>query len=200
MIGAVIREFNPKGTHLRLSDRRGRKYRGHLPSRMRGVTASPVQTTRIRLDSLTGVRAFAALMVFGYHAIHYLPGGELAFFGAGMTGVSLFYILSGFVLAWVYRPSDNPGLFYRRRFARIYPAYIVAVLIAIAVAVATRGFSTVDLAAFTLLQSWWPNPAVYYAASPVFWSLSCEAFFYLVFPLVSGHFARASARVLWMLT
>lgn len=152
-----------------------------------------------RLDSLTGVRAIAALLVFGYHAINYMPDGELSVFGAGMAGVSLFYILSGFVMAWIHRADDTPARFYRRRIARIYPAYAVAVVVALTVAVATDDFAVTDLAAFTLLQAWVPDPSIYYAASPVFWSLSCEAFFYLVFPLVADRIARMRTASLWAL-
>jgi peptidoglycan/LPS O-acetylase OafA/YrhL len=150
-----------------------------------------------RLDSLTGVRFVAALVVFLYHAGYYLPANELGIFGAGMTGVSLFYILSGFVLAWAFRIDDRPSLFYRRRFARIYPAYFVAVTAAITVSFVMRDFSAAELTAYTLLQSWSPDPSVHYATSPVFWSLSCEAFFYIVFPVIAANMSRSTSRTLW---
>lgn len=116
-----------------------------------------------------------------------------------MAGVSLFYVLSGFVMAWVYRPDDTALQFYRRRFARIYPAYFVAVTVAICVSLVTRDFTPSELAAYTLLQAWSPAEAIHYAANPVFWSLSCEAFFYLVFPVIAGTMSRASSRRLWTL-
>lgn len=119
---------------------------------------------------------------------------------SGMVGVSLFYMLSGFVMAWADRDGDTPQLFYRRRFARIYPAYAVAVAIALAYAAATRGISWQDLAAFTLMQSWVPKEAVYFAASAVFWSLSCEAFFYFTFPLVRRVIRALQTRGVWILT
>jgi peptidoglycan/LPS O-acetylase OafA/YrhL len=153
--------------------------------------------TRTRLDSLTGVRFAAALVVFLYHAGYYVPGGQLAVFGAGMTGVSLFYILSGFVMAWVLSADDRAILFYRRRFARIYPAYFIAVSAAITVSLVMRDFQATELSAYTLLQAWSPDPAVHYAASPVFWSLSCEAFFYAVFPFIAPRLARLNSRLLW---
>jgi peptidoglycan/LPS O-acetylase OafA/YrhL len=162
------------------------------------MIASITPSTRARLNSLTGVRFAAALIVFLYHAGYYLPAGELRIFGAGMAGVSLFYVLSGFVMAWVFRPDDRPSQFYRRRFARVYPAYFVAVTATIVVSLVMRDFSIPELAAYTLLQSWSPDPSVHYAASPVFWSLSCEAFFYAMFPLLAGRFARASSRNLWL--
>lgn len=154
-----------------------------------------------RLDSLTGLRFFAALLVFGYHGMHVDDSGGTQIFAAGMSGVSFFYLVSGFVLAWSAREGDRPALFYRRRFARIYPSYL-------AVWAATLALSTlsgdtlgwVDLAPLTLLQSWVPIDAVYFATSAVFWSLSCEAFFYLVFPWVFPLLRDLStARLVWVL-
>jgi peptidoglycan/LPS O-acetylase OafA/YrhL len=162
------------------------------------VTALQTMMRRSRLDSLTGVRFAAAFVVFLYHAGYYLPSKELGIFGAGMTGVSLFYILSGFVMAWAFRTDDRPGSFYRRRFARIYPVYFLAVSAAITVSLIMRDFSPTELTAYTLLQSWSPDPSIHYAASPVFWSLSCEAFFYLIFPLIAAKMNRASSRALWV--
>ncbi len=143
---------------------------------------APVNPSTARLDSLTGVRFFAAFLVFGFHSIHYVSGMEV--FGAGMVGVSLFYILSGFVMAWTARAEDRAVLFYRRRFARIYPAFIVAWLISLALLLSSGSLMGWDFIPPTLLQAWIPVEAAYFAGSAVFWSLSCEAFFYLLFPLI----------------
>lgn len=62
---------------------------------------------RIQLSSLTGLRFFAAIGVVFYHLrIYFAPiGDSLAIFSYGFTGVSFFFILSGFVLTWS-QPSD----------------------------------------------------------------------------------------------
>lgn len=137
-----------------------------------------------RLDSLTGVRFFAALLVFGFHGVHYANTGEMDLFTAGMVGVSLFYLLSGFVMAWTAREGDRPTEFYRRRFARIYPAFVAAWLLSLVLLLSRGLFEAWDLLPPTLLQAWFPLEAAYFAGSAVFWSLSCEAFFYLAFPLI----------------
>ncbi len=147
----------------------------------------------LRLDSLTGIRAVAAFLVFWHHA-----AGLYGAPSSGMVGVSLFYILSGFVMAWTDRQGDTAWLFYRRRFARIYPAYAVAVVLALILAALTRGISPYELIAFTLLQSWVPDEAIYFAASAVFWSLSCEAFFYLAFPVIRRVMRALSTQGLWL--
>lgn len=86
------------------------------------------------------------------------------------------------------------ALFYRRRFARIYPAYLVVCLIAFVLLVRGGGFETTDLAALTLMQNWVPSEAFYMAGNAVFWSLSCEAFFYLTFPAIRTLTRRMQSR------
>lgn len=146
------------------------------------TSSGPSNARLLRLDSLTGVRFFAAMLVFGFHALHYVSGLEV--FSAGMVGVSLFYILSGFVMAWTAREDDRPSLFYRRRFARIYPAFIAAWLVSLALLLISGNLMAWDALPPTLLQAWIPIEEAYFAGSAVFWSLSCEAFFYLMFPLI----------------
>jgi peptidoglycan/LPS O-acetylase OafA/YrhL len=135
-----------------------------------------------RLDSLTALRWFAALVVFTRHAW----GGNVVgqhIFGQGADGVSFFFILSGFVLTWSYRSGDTAGAFYRRRFARVYPAFIVAAAIGVVLNDAFHPLKNV-LLVVTMLQVWSTNPKTYFAINGVSWSLGCEAFFYLLFPLL----------------
>jgi peptidoglycan/LPS O-acetylase OafA/YrhL len=149
----------------------------------------------VRLDSLTGLRFFAALMVFGRHTAETgvldMSDGVLNFLKPGLVGVSFFYIVSGFVLAWTARPNDGAGSFYRRRFARIYPAYFVAWISAIGILVfREEALGWKEFFPLTLLQAWLPDSTIYFGASVVFWSLSCEAFFYIVFPLIHPALVR----------
>src|SRR3954466_10818588 len=91
-----------------------------------------------QLRSLTGIRWLAALLVFAYHVhvIRYFrdgPAGTVVdwLFGAGVTGVSFFFVLSGFVLAWSARDGDPPRSFWLRRIARVYPVHLVTALTAL---------------------------------------------------------------------
>lgn len=167
---------------------------GTVSSKVSPAGTITITGKKPRLRSLTGIRAIAAILVFWHHGDG-LYGG----ISSGMVGVSLFYILSGFVMAWVDREDDTASLFYRRRFARIYPAYAVAAIIAIAYAAVTIGVSWKDFFAFTLLQSWVPDETVYFAGSAVFWSLSCEAFFYVAFPFIRRVTRALTSRGLWAL-
>jgi peptidoglycan/LPS O-acetylase OafA/YrhL len=164
----------------------------HRPARPAG---------RSRLDSLTGLRFFAAGIVFLHHAFE-LTSGTLrealtAVFGHGRAGVSFFFLLSGFVLAWSMQPGDKATSFWRRRAARLWPAYAVATLAGYAVSQFWDGrfFSLERLAAnLAMVQAWVPAKDWYFSVNSVNWSLSVEAFFYLTFPLYARHIMRMRAR------
>lgn len=77
------------------------------------------------LPSLTGLRFFAASMVVLLHAAQRFDpiSGMTHVVGFGYIGVSFFFMLSGFILAWTAREVDSPMQFYWRRFARVWPLH-----------------------------------------------------------------------------
>ncbi|MFB7089797.1 acyltransferase family protein [Streptomyces sp. NPDC056296] len=192
-----------------------RPARGPAPAATTTGAEAPTGTTTgaggaSRLDSLTGLRWWAALLVFGEHAGKLMlstPAGSTdlspldtalhAVFGTGFVGVSCFFILSGFVLAWSRKPNDTARRFWQRRFAKIYPVFFVTTVLAIVWIATTTdalpGWQLV-LTHLFLVQSWVPDQSVSYGLNPVAWSLSCEAFFYFAFPALYA--AMASARAL----
>ncbi len=150
-----------------------------------------------RLDALTGLRWWAAFVVFFYHMLVFapLPGVVSVVFAQGYLGVTFFFVLSGFVLTWSARPAVSTSTFYWRRFARIYPAHVVALLLAIPVFYTLapippgsflKPFDPAILSlSFLLLQGWWLAPAILFSGNPAAWTLTCEAFFYAIHPFVS---------------
>jgi peptidoglycan/LPS O-acetylase OafA/YrhL len=144
----------------------------------------------------------AALLVFGLHVRNYGyfggMGARLANwgFGAGASGVSFFFILSGFVLTWSARPGDRAPAFWWRRIARIYPVHLVTAAIALLMAFTlvhqSKPTPKAALANVLLAHSWW-RPW-WQTLDPVSWSLACEAFFYAVFPLLAPLLRRLGAR------
>jgi len=149
------------------------------------------------------VRGPAALLVFGYHVIHgtqwanWIPGARL-----GYVGVSLFFILSGFVLAWSYNKNAGAKSFYLRRFARVYPLhfffYCVALMGLLLFGVSNSAGNLNPLSALlnlVLLQAWVPSWEVIFSNNAVSWSLSCEAFFYLMTPFVLNRLDGMRYRV-----
>lgn len=156
-----------------------------------------------RLDRLTSLRFIAALAVFVFHGLLFIVGPESeavhAIFGQGRSGVSFFFVLSGFVLAWSSTPEDSLRRFYRRRLARIYPAYLAALLFAAVLWLVRdpKGLAS-GLLTPVLLQSWVPDKRVYFAINTPAWSLSVEAFFYLVFPFAIAGLRKLSGKGLWI--
>ncbi|GAA0907106.1 acyltransferase family protein [Virgisporangium aurantiacum] len=162
--------------------------------------------TQTRLPSLTGLRWIAAFMVFGFHisVVGLVDTGSAGavlrrVFGQGAVGVSFFFILSGFVLAWSARAGDTPRRFWQRRFAKIYPNHFVTWVPALAVAILAGTTITAPIV-FTnlfLVHAWVPDIDVFYGMNSVSWSLACEAFFYLMFPVVFAGLRRLPERALW---
>jgi peptidoglycan/LPS O-acetylase OafA/YrhL len=160
----------------------------------------------VRLDSLTGLRWVAAFGVFLSHINVLLPiphtGGV---FALGVSGVTFFFVLSGFVLVWTSTPADSRSWFYARRFARIWPTLALAVVIPLIFAV-TSGDPEIDrgqvtliaISSLVLVQAWIPG-WILTASNPVTWTLSCEAFFYAVLPFLIGPLRRRTLRQLLLL-
>jgi peptidoglycan/LPS O-acetylase OafA/YrhL len=151
-----------------------------------------------RLPSLTGLRFFAALGVFAYHVLGLIPVPHVLrpLFMAGQSGVSFFFVLSGFVLTWSFRPGAARE-FWQRRIARVVPSHVVTWVIGIPAAAARFGawpHAVPLLATLGLVQSWIPQQSAFFGVNGVAWSLSCEAFFYALFPLLIPVVRRLGPR------
>lgn len=140
------------------------------------------------LRSLTGLRFFAAMGVVLYHLSLYFPPLDhtLDAFGYGFTGVSFFFVLSGFVLTWSHREGESARKFYRNRFARVWPLHAVTTFLSTLVPPLATSATIWPALPFvlTLTQAWVPAGGYVVAFNGISWSLSCEAFFYLSFPFL----------------
>lgn len=172
------------------------------------MSAQPMLSTktpaerRPELDSITGLRFFAAFFVVVYHYAPALfahsPSAVRNLVASGYTAVGLFFVLSGFVLS--YRYLEQGGFrgtkraFWVARLARIYPAYLAGFLLAApfvigaslavnSLSAAAAKLSVNAVLALALLQSWTPFTAWYWNTPG--WSLSTEVFFYFCFPLAA---------------
>jgi hypothetical protein len=88
------------------------------------------------LDGLTSLRFFAAAMVLVYHYWRsYLPGVAVPIgLDLGYAGVTFFFVLSGFILAYNYEsagafPRHELGRYRVARLARIWPVHLLAILV-----------------------------------------------------------------------
>lgn len=148
---------------------------------------------------LTTLRFAAALWVLLHHALpRGAPGSFSDAVGAtGWLGVSLFFVLSGFLLTVRYAPDGvlrGPRRsFWLERVARLAPTYALSLAFAAALFVRdarvehfTGGRVAGVLASvLTLQQSWRPETACAWNCPA--WSLSVEFWFYFSFPfLVAG--------------
>ncbi|MFG2143005.1 acyltransferase family protein [Streptomyces sp. NPDC048696] len=162
-------------------------------------TRTPTASHEHRLPTLTGMRFAAAAAVFLCHFSLYIRGNGDFWRTLGEVGVSFFFVLSGFVLTWSTRPETTARTFWRRRAAKVYPNHLV-VAAAHAGLLLLTGKAIVAaqiLPTATLTQSWLPRFNLMTALSPVSWTLSCEVFFYLAFPLLVRQIRRMSTATLW---
>nr|WP_255217570.1 acyltransferase [Myxococcus sp. AM010] len=124
--------------------------------------------------------------------------------GAGYAAVGVFFVLSGFVLAWNYLDADgrmatSPRAFWAARVARVYPVYALTFLLSapttIAASVADNGWKVASAklavggaVTLALLQAWVPRLALYW--NPPGWSVAVEACFYGLFPRLAKGLPR----------
>lgn len=162
------------------------------------------------IRSFTGLRGIAAVLVMLYHFAPLAPRGTLPagrFLANGYLCVDLFFILSGFVLAYAqadhaadrFTPRSHAA-FLLARIARIYPLYAVVALASAAQLLARPDHVAVApllgqlLLNLLMVQSWGLAGSLEGAA----WSVSSEWCAYLLFPLLLGITVLSSRRDAWL--
>jgi peptidoglycan/LPS O-acetylase OafA/YrhL len=148
-----------------------------------------------QINSLIGLRFFAALSVVSFHFARPTSPLVKQVVGTGFIGVTLFFILSGFILTYTYvSPAGeligSKKSFFVARLARVYPMYLVG-LILFSPIILIWGHENIFLktwsgiASLLLVQTWLQNVfASWNEWNPPGWSLSVEALFYLTFPFI----------------
>jgi peptidoglycan/LPS O-acetylase OafA/YrhL len=143
------------------------------------------------IGALTGVRAIAAWLVFFRHvpAADGSPGTFGRICREMHVGVSIFFVLSGFLITFRYYSSWRPEAgwfktYFRNRVARIYPVFFALTLLSLVVFKSRDPFHW--LANFTLLGGLSANTMAISQA----WTLTVEEFFYASAPLLFFLMAR----------
>lgn len=151
------------------------------------------------MAELDGLRALAILLVISFHSWYFLqfvmPTTEsfmafsdslpwiLGFIRRGDLGVDIFFVLSGYLLSWqLFRKRLKTGhvdlkRFYAHRFFRIYPLYMIALLLA-----AIDSGITLKVLGNLLAYNIWTDASN--IIIPWTWSLSVELEFYAIVPLL----------------
>lgn len=151
-----------------------------------------------RLDALTGLRILAAAAVFLSHneSGDFVPAEFRTFMASGYNGVTLFFILSGFVLAWNYADRmvpmrvGNVWSFLVARFARVYPLYLLALLIVIAPRILGGRWEPLMGLHLLTLQTWSSSKERAFAYNGPGWSIGVEVCLYACFPLLILAFVK----------
>lgn len=150
---------------------------------------------KIELRALTGIRGLASIGVFLAHinaGLENLVHAKKYLFA--QPYVDFFFILSGFVISYVYmsKASWNKEFlhkFYVARFARIYPLYIFSMLVAGALIAirfyALPGLNAVSIIKQLVLVSALPEIGLKHFLVFTSWSVSIEWWLYiLLFPIL----------------
>lgn len=161
------------------------------------------------LDLLDYTRAVAIISVVGFHCLVTIGAqvywrtwvrnldiplsGYLALpLNVGFLGVAIFFVVSGFCIHLSFQQQGKKySDFYVRRFFRIYPPYLAAVLFFVFLFPKTwlsfSGAAANDswkqlIYHLLLIHNFWPG--TYMGINASFWSLAVEAQLYLLYPLL----------------
>lgn len=159
---------------------------------------------------LTSLRAFAAFLVFMYHYAWLFPpasrGAEnfnewipfMAIWRQGQVGVSIFFVLSGFLITRIYFDQvagrqASLRLFFVKRIARIWPLFLVFAAVQHLVQyIRGEGLGKAALVTMTMSQGFFQD--LRYQGLPTAWSLTIEESFYALAPLL---FLAIAAALHW---
>ena len=145
------------------------------------AAVAPAAPAGGQIPALTGVRALAAFLVFFHHnRTTWLIVGPLELWWELHVGVTLFFVLSGFVITWRYdrQGPQRDGYvrqYFVNRVARIYPLYVALVV------------PTMLFWRERSPRVWLLNLTVFScfdSGIPQAWSLRVEECFYLAAPLI----------------
>jgi hypothetical protein len=162
-----------------------------------------------QIPALTGLRGVAAYTVLIAHSLS--QGGNNSVLAAvgyfAYFSMSLFFVLSGFVIHYNYarsfseeRTSIAATRFLVARFARLYPLYFVGLVLSLSFIPGSEFFHNIGVAVacLTLTQTWFDMHGAVGNIIGGSWSISTEVFLYLLFIPLAASLARVRNPLGWI--
>ncbi|HEY7628994.1 MAG TPA: acyltransferase [Ilumatobacteraceae bacterium] len=156
-----------------------------------------------RLPGLDGLRALAVALVVVHNYRHKVDG-RLTSFRGGYIGVTLFFVISGFLITSLLLVEHDQtgrirvGAFYVRRLYRLLPALILALVLLLVVGrwmgEPFKGQLVIGGSVLGYFFNWWHGAGSLRPGWGPLWSLSVEEQFYLVWPLLLVGFLAVFGR------
>lgn len=145
----------------------------------------------MRLHALQYLRAVAALAVVYSHSVTQVDGYEQYLGHAGSFGVDIFFVISGFIMIYIAKPTNTFGKFIVNRARRVIPLYwFFTLLMGVILLALPSVFKTTqyDTSAMILSLGFIPHWSMVTTteAWPIVapgWSLNFEMYFYFIFAL-----------------
>lgn len=153
------------------------------------------------LPALSGLRTILAVNVMFFHFTPPHPNFLTPVISNAYVFVGFFFLISGFILAYNYadRPTLSKRSFYLARLARVYPVYLLVLLLSTPFLIQEwhahtpadfyRGLILAPLA----LQGWSPTLATFW--NTVAWTVPAEFALYALFPYLVAFFRRHAHRL-----
>lgn len=154
----------------------------------------------MRIESLTSLRFFAALLVLLNHCEFLRHSDSILLknlfdyiFSQGHIAITFFFILSGFIMSLSYSDKINTKKvsytqFYIARISKLYPLHLLTFFLALPLVIYSiyKGSDTLNslLPNLFLIQSFIPVREYFFSVNAPSWSLSNELFYYLIFPVI----------------
>jgi peptidoglycan/LPS O-acetylase OafA/YrhL len=167
-------------------------------------TGEQHQKMKAQISNLTPIRGIAAVMVAIYHfneiAATFVNAKATQFMHGAYLMVDLFFVLSGFIIMYVYGEQFSNAIkasdvrqFIKARFARVYPLHFIILLLA-AMPLFFAGeitpmnnWKTFFLNVFMLHSMYLHN---FFSFNVPSWSISAEWWCYVLFPLIALFYAK----------
>jgi peptidoglycan/LPS O-acetylase OafA/YrhL len=158
-----------------------------------------------KILSLQALRAMAFLGIFLCHSGAYIDWSAF--------GVSIFFVLSGFLMYYNHRNEDfnislrNNAIFSWNHIKKLYPLHLITMCLAILLEVIWGfrfGFIQERILSnlkytflnILLMQSWVPNSDVSVSLNGVAWYLSTSLFLYFIFPVIAERIKKRKNETL----